>query len=338
MCQSAQAARVTARTIKTLATLGPEIGVAWANPSYAVKYTYATNGPLRSSQKHYDAIGLAGAWELSGGSDSIVVQVLDTGLDFEHPGFSSLLNVWANPGETCANGLDDDGNGYTDDCHGYNHADNTGTSLLGAGSHGTHCTGTIAAENDNGLFVPGIAGGRGSAAGAQLMVSLGFGATTTAGFAEALVYGADNGARVSSNSWGYSTAGVYDQFVIDAIDYAAAREMIAVFAAGNSGTDAQHYPAYYSGGVAVAATTDAGARASFSNYGEWIDVAAPGVSVLSTVTVADSYTSRYSGTPMATPHVAGLIALGWGTSPDSTSADVLECLYNTASDLDAGNA
>ena len=136
----------------------------------------------------------------------MVVQVLDTGLDLDH---EDLHNIWQNPGETdCSNGLDDDDNGFVDDCHGYNHADNhagdaSSGNYLGDGSHGSHCAGTIAADSNNGVGVAGVAGGDGTpGSGASLMISVGFGSTFTGGFAEALVYGADNGAQVSSNSSG----------------------------------------------------------------------------------------------------------------------------------------
>ena len=181
-------------------------------PTYAptTSETYAPttltgvpNDPLFSSQRHYSSIELEAAWEITTGSPSAVVQVLDTGLDMAHEDLQN--NIWQNPGETdCSNGLDDDGNGFVDDCHGYNHADGTGTDLLGDGSwHGSHCAGTIAADSNNGIGVAGVAGGDGTpGSGASLMISVGFGSTFTGGFAEALVYGADNGAQVSSNSSG----------------------------------------------------------------------------------------------------------------------------------------
>ena len=164
--------------------------------------TGVPNDPLFSSQSHYSSIALEAAWEITTGSPSAVVQVLDTGLDMAHEDLQN--NIWQNPGETdCSNGLDDDGNGFVDDCHGYNHADGTGTDLLGDGSHGSHCAGTIAADSNNGIGVAGVAGGDGTpGSGASLMISVGFGSTFTGGFAEALVYGADNGAQVSSNSSG----------------------------------------------------------------------------------------------------------------------------------------
>ena len=177
-------------------------GVELVEPALVVKMSpWEPNDPHFWLQSHYSSIGLENAWELTKGDSSVVVQVIDSGLDLAHEDLQN--NIWQNPGEICGNGVDDDNNGYVDDCHGYNHADGTGTDLLGDGSHGSHCAGTIAADSNNGIGVAGVAGGDGTpGSGASLMISVGFGSTFTGGFAEALVYGADNGAQVSSNSSG----------------------------------------------------------------------------------------------------------------------------------------
>merc|ERR1719424_2496265 len=151
---------------------------------------FQANDPELGSQPHYDAIKLPGAWDTTMGNPDVVVQVIDTGIDMEHPDLQN--NIWKNPGEICGNGVDDDNNGYVDDCHGYNFADDTGTDLMGNHWHGTHCGGTIAADTNNGKGVAGVAGGDGSP---------------------------NSGAQLSSNSWGYMQSGIYDQAELDAIDY-----------------------------------------------------------------------------------------------------------------------
>ena len=286
--------------------------------------SWEPNDPHFSSQSHYSSIGLENAWELSKGDPSVVVQVIDSGLDLAHEDLQN--NIWQNPGEICGNGVDDDNNGYVDDCHGYNHADGTGTDLLGDGSHGSHCAGTIAADSNNGVGVAGVAGGDGTpGSGASLMTSVVFGQTSVSGFAEALAYGADNGAQISSNSWGYTAPGVYDQVILDAIDYYNDVGGMVVFAAGNDGTDEDWYPAYHDGAVAVAALDDDGARASFTCYGSWIDISAPGVDVVSTVTVSDGSYGYMSGTSMACPHVSGVLALGLSYHPTASRNELLAC-------------
>lgn len=177
-------------------------------------------------------------------------------------------------------------------------------------SHGTHCAGTIAADNDNAVGVAGVSGGKLGAAGTSLMISVVFGTDSSTGFAEALVYGADNGAHISSNSWGYTISSVYESAVLDAIDYCDDLGIIVVFAAGNDASDENWYPAYYSTAMAVGATANSGVAAYFTNYGDWVDISGPGYPVYSTVLVADGSYGSYSGTSMACPHVVGVLALG----------------------------
>ena len=149
------------------------------------------------------------------------------------------------------------------------------------------------------------------------------------------VYGADNGAQISSNSWGYTSPGYTEQSVSDAIAYYNSKNGIVVFAAGNDDSELHYYPAYNEGVMAVAAVADSGERASFSNYGDWIEISAPGVNVYSTVTDASYRT--VSGTSMAAPHVAGVLALGLSVNPSTDKAWLLGCLYSTARNVDALN-
>ena len=115
------------------------------------------------------------AWGVTKGKSNVVVAVVDTGVQMDHPDLQR--NQWVNKGEICGNGVDDDGNGYVDDCRGYNFGDNTGIELMGQDSHGTHCAGIVAADSDNGIGVAGVAGGGGGQTGARLMHLTVFGKT-----------------------------------------------------------------------------------------------------------------------------------------------------------------
>ena len=260
----------------------------------------------RWPQPHYDAVNIPEAWEMSGGSSEVIVQVIDSGIDEDHPDLQ--VNKWVN--DDCDDdGVDSDNNGYVDDCNGYNNADDS-NSLLGDGSHGTHCAGTVAADTDNGVGVAGVAGGKNGVAGASLMINTVFGKEDTDGFEDALVYGADNGAHISSNSWGYVSPDVFPATIQEAIDYAVDAGVYVVFAAGNDADDGNWYPGAYEPVIAVAAADNSGVAASFTNYGDWIDITAPGVNVYSTYTLEDGSYGYMSGTSMACPHVSGILALG----------------------------
>ena len=129
--------------------------------------------------------------------------------------------------------------------------------------------------------------------------------------------------------------------MLDAIDYYNSAGGIVVFAAGNDNSESCYYPGCYDGVVGVAALDDSGVRASFSNYGDWVDISAPGDPVLSTVITGegsvDSNYAWYSGTSMACPHVAGVLALGLALAPHLTSAELVSCLTSTATNVDSIN-
>ena len=141
--------------------------------------------------------------------------------------------------------------------------------------------------------------------------------------------------------WGYTSPDYYEQVVLDAIDYYNSAGGIVVFAAGNDNSESCYYPGCYDGVVGVAALEDSGVRASFSNYGDWVDISAPGHPVLSTVITGEgsveSNYAWYSGTSMACPHVAGVLALGLALAPHLTSAELVSCLTSTATNVDSIN-
>src|SRR5690606_19385607 len=144
------------------------------------------------------------AWNIQTGDPDVVISVHDSGFDTDHPDLADAL--WVNPNPTMG------------DLHGWNFADDN-ANIYDSDGHGSHVSGTIAAINDNGVGVSGLAGGDGSGNGVRIMVCKVFGDVNVDGFAESYIYAADNGAVISQNSWGYTVAGNYEQVVLDAIDY-----------------------------------------------------------------------------------------------------------------------
>jgi len=319
-----------------------------------------TSDPLFGEQWHYNNTGqrfgtagadiqLLDAWAIETGAPEVIVQVVDSGMEITHPDLAA--NLWTNPCET-QNGQDDCGNGYVDDVYGYNFANDTADvapndpQAMGD-SHGIHVAGTIAAVTDNDIGVAGVAGGDGTeGSGVRIMTAQTFSDVIT-GFAEAIVYGADNGAVISNNSWGYTVPGVVEQTVLDAIDYFVAEAGgpdapmqggLAVFAAGNDSATGEWYPAFYETAMAVGSTNNEDERSSFSNYGDWVEIAAPGgggiAPVLSTVhTAIDGGYGRMQGTSMAAPHVAGVAALVASHRPGILADDLRTLLTISADDI-----
>ncbi|MBN2484436.1 MAG: S8 family serine peptidase, partial [Bacteroidales bacterium] len=324
------------------------------------------NDPRLNEQWHYWNTGQTGgrpgadirlfdAWDIQQGTSNVVVAITDGGIDYDHVDLAA--NMWVNQIEASGTaGIDDDNNGYVDDIYGYGFADNTGNIQPDPDGHGTHVAGTVGAVNNNGIGVAGIAGGSGTGDGVRLMSCAVFGSGGGgAGFEEAYVYAADMGAAISQNSWGYTSAGSYEQSVLDAIDYFienAGKDTegnqdgplfggIVIFAAGNSGSNAQWYPGYYPPVLAVASTTHNDTKAWYSNYGPWVDVSAPGgetsVNVQGVLsTLPNNNYGFFQGTSMACPHVSGLAALlvsEYG-GPGFTNETLREIITTTTDTID----
>lgn len=312
--------------------------------------------PLFGDQWHYNNTGQTGgttgadisllaAWGLETGSEDVIVNVIDSGIQTDHPDLENML--WVNP----VPGPD---NGYDGDIHGWNFAENN-PNIGDSDGHGTHVSGTVAAESNNGLGVAGVAGGDGSGNGVRIMTGRTFGATVNGGFGPAIVYGADNGAVISQNSWGYISPGSYEQSVLDAIDYfieyagydenddpvGPIQGGIVVFASGNSNSSADYYPGFYEPVVSVAASNHNDQKASYSNFGPHIDITAPGGDsghhVVSTLPGNNYGANFYWGTSMAAPHVSGVVGLVASKYPGLTNDEVMARVLFSADDIDAEN-
>ncbi len=305
---------------------------------------YAVQWPLHNTGQNYpysgrfnippgiaDAdIDAPEAWDDGVGSSEVVVAIVDTGVDYSHRDLHA--NMWTNEAElTGTESVDDDNNGYVDDIYGYDFINIDSDPIDDAG-HGTHCAGTIAAQGDNGLDVAGVCWN------ARIMALKFLDASGSGDIADALTafyYAVDNGADVISNSWG---GGGFSQATQDIINYARSMGVIVVASAGNDGLNYPQYPAYYDNMISVAATNSLDQRAPFSNYGSWVDIAAPGVDILSLRaagtymgTPYDAYTTLLSGTSMSCPHVSGACALLLSIDP-KMNADLLEQYLEDSAD------
>ena len=331
--------------------------------SFAPSSDKVFNDPLLGAQWHYKNTGdrsiattaVAGAdinvddvWKnLCCGDPEIIVAVIDEGVMYSHPDLAA--NMWRNPKEV-TDGSDTDGNGYKDDIYGYNFAANTPdiewekTDENGNSGHGTHCAGTIAAVNNNGLGVSGVAGGSGKGDGCRIMscqiFSKGAGGSPHI-IARAIKYAADNGASIISCSFGItisvpSDRSYYEMYggavEIDAVRYFEATKNnpvidggIAVFAAGNENHPYAHYPGATAEFISVSAFAPDMLPTYYTNYGPGCNIAAPGgeaylepytsqaAMVLSTLpkdfSDDNSDYGYMQGTSMACPHVSGVVAL-----------------------------
>lgn len=331
--------RVDGSVTDTVAYYSQLAGIDFAQPDYLIRTTLTPDDTSYPGQWALNNTGQTGgladadidapeAWNITTGSSSIIVAVIDTGVDYNHIDLRD--NMWHNPGEVNGDGIDNDRNGIVDDYYGANfYGANTGNPLDDNG-HGTHVAGTIGATGNNTTGVTGVAWD------VQIMalkfITGGSGYTSDA--VEAVYYAVNNGAKILSNSWG---GGGYDSALASAIDYARSRGVIFVAAAGNYSSNndlSPFYPSSYTANNVVSvASTDANDNlSSFSNYGATtVDLAAPGSSIYSTLP-GDSY-GTYSGTSMAAPHVSGALALVWSAHPTWSYSQVIGAVMNGVDQL-----
>lgn len=275
-----------------------------ASKQWALANDGKNSGGWFSRGKVGEDINVAKAWEITKGSRNIVVGVIDTGVDYNHVDLKD--NIWTNDAELNGKeGVDDDGNGYIDDIHGYDFVNNDGDPMDDH-SHGTHCSGVIGASHNR----KGIAGINANVRimGLKFLDKNGSGEGSDA--IRAIDYAVKMGVNVLSNSWG---GGQFSQALLDAIKSANDAGIIFVAAAGNSSRDndvGPTYPCNYESEnvVSVGSFAGTGKKSGFTNYGATkVHVFAPGSSILSTVP-GNKY-KNMSGTSMACPQVAGMMAL-----------------------------
>jgi subtilisin family serine protease len=307
-------------------------GVVYAQPDHAVTAQVEPNDPRYAEQWNMTHIGMPKAWTIVTDTSSLTIAILDTGIKTNHPDLQHQL--WTNPGEIEANGVDDDGNGFVDDLHGWHfyqvYANGMAMPFQNSdigdhNGHGSHVAGIIAASGNNGIGVAGVAWK------ARLMVlrildddAAGWESDVIRG----LQYAVANGARVINLSLGLAER---TPALEAAVAAAAAQDVLLVAAAGNGGGNVL-YPAAFPSVLSVSASDRQDRRADFGAYGPSLDLLAPGVDIISTWNGVP-YFSR-SGTSMAAPHATGVAALLWARMPAATARDVGTCLMLTATDVE----
>ncbi len=301
--------------------------VEYAEPNYIAHICVKPNDPYYSQQWAHQNMQSEQAWDIEKGDSSVAIAIIDTGVDWDHPDLAA--NIWNNTDEIL-DGNDTDSNGYIDDIRGWDFVNNDNNPMDDNG-HGTHCAGIASAVTNNSVGIAGVCWN------CTIMPIKGLnseGSGSNTNLSNAIIYAADNGADVISMSWGsYSSSNLLK----DALNYTYNKSVVLVAAAGNYyplGTCSKHYPAGYDNVIAVAATDSSDARASFSNWGSWIDVAAPGIEIYSTYW-NDTY-ATLSGTSMSCPFVVGLTGLILSKT-DFSQEEIRTILRSTTDDLSSNN-
>ncbi len=264
------------------------------------------------------------AWATAGTNPKVIVGLIDDGVQIGHPDLAG--NIYVNPGEIPANGIDDDGNGFIDDVNGWDFASgDNNPNPTGSNTHGTHTAGTVAAVTNNNIGVAGVAQDV-----LLLPIRMYSGQSTwMTALVQSIDYSRVMGAKVVSVS--YNIDG-YTQALSDAIGRADTADMVYVNSAGNNNQNADGLRGalrnVHQNVVFVAATDHNDNKASFSNFGQTVDIAAPGVDILSTV--INSGYALNSGTSMACPHMAGAVAVVRSKFPNLTDRQSLDRLIGTA--------
>jgi thermitase len=305
------------------------------DPSYKLQWGLSNNGsnPTGHPGKAGADIHAQKAWDIQKGSSTIVVAVLDTGTDWDHPDLSA--RIWSNTDEIAGNGIDDDHNGYIDDTRGWDFANNDNNPMDDHG-HGTVNTGIIGADTNNGVGIAGV-DWHCRLMPVKVLNQNNWGLYSW--WASGLQYAADNGADVISMSMGGTAS---DSTLKAAVDYAYGLNCVICVSMGNDNSNTVYYPAAYPNVIAVGAVDTDDTRCvppdwedfdmpnGGSNYGNHIDVVAPGNWIYSTVW-NDNY-QYWAGTSMAAPYVSGLAALLFAQRPSLTNAQVYQIITSTADD------
>ena len=297
---------------------------------------FISNDTHLNKQWYLSAINAFDAWTISCGNANIVVAILDSGVDWLHQdlgrGNDNHDNIHTNSNEDIwidindpqtGNKIDDDKNMLIDDWKGWNYDNNTNNTIT-SNYHGTFVAGIIGAKTNNNLGIAGIVGGNNSIGGRIIPYCVGVQSPISSILDDAIIDAIDKGARIIQ----LSLTIPFSQSVEDAIQYAINNNAIIVCASGNSGATSVGYPSSNSNVIAVGAIQQNLSRVFFSNYGDNLDIVAPGVDIYSTK-LANAY--DYSdGTSFASPQVSGVAALILSVNPNLTGQEVRDIIEKTA--------
>jgi len=309
----------------------------WAEPDYVMEADFVPNDPSAGSQYHLGKISAYTAWDLSQGDTNVVIGIVDSGSDLDHPDLAA--NIKYNYLENPTNGIDDDFNGYIDDWRGWDFAgpdyhalseDNNPNIVSSYCEHGSHVSGDASEVTNNST------GGAGIGFKCKLLISkhgadndnTGGGYSYVYNTNAGLTYCYQNGAKVINCSFGSTTPSSYTQQVIN---NAWTAGVVVCASAGNDGANVPRYPASYTNVVSVASTTSSDTKSWFSNFHSTVDVCAPGSGIYSTL-YNNSY-AVFDGTSMSSPICAGTVALIWSKFPSFTPEQVVAKLKTSCDSI-----
>lgn len=331
--------------------------VEYAEPNYFVKKDDIPNDPLYGELQHLPQVKAPQAWEISQGDTNVVIAVLDTGVDWDHPDLATA--IWKNYNEIPNNGIDDDNNGFIDDIRGWDFVTEVASDAypgedgdipdnnpMDFDGHGTHVAGILAALTNNEFGISSLAWT------AKIMpIRMGYhtksggGLGTLLWMAQAFVYAGDNGAHVANLSFGTGDG----RFVIDGARYAFQKGTVICHSAGNSNNEAVGVLGATPFALSIAALNEYDEKASYSTYGKAVDISAPGGDLpmdtrglLSTIVNPSPFFSnslfvRFSGTSMASPLVGSLAGLIKSKNFSWSPAQVMFQILGTADNIDSVN-
>jgi len=308
--------------------------IEYAEPVYKRELFAVPNDPKYSQQPYLNQIYAPQAWDIQKGDSNVVIAVIDNGFDMDHQDLKE--NLWINEAELNGTaGVDDDDNGFIDDIHGWDFVDDDPIPShdVDGDGHGTQCAGLACAVTDNNKGMASISWN------CKLMLIKNhsiYGMSFVKSF-EAIAYAADNGANIISISWGGFG---YLQWEQDIINYAHEQGSIVIVAAGNQASEMKLYPATYQNVLSVAAVRSDDIKTSYSSYGPWIDIAAPGGNAGTGILIAlpDNEYGYRQGTSLAAPIVAGVCGLIKSHYPEWTNNDIVQQVLVTAYSIDFKNS